>query len=251
MDRLIVLTLILFSPLAVAATSGSFDDIDDETPAPAVKPAPAKPEAPAVKSAPAKPAPVVNDEDEDDQEEVPTPVRRPMRKDDGLLSPARAAARQRSFNTDDEKESEASYKGCKNCSHPPQLAPRLPVHHITGPSDVLRSRIWSSFSKYFEECAPGCQPVGMGSYRDPHARPKPSCHHISAAIDVAGMRCGRTTYMAIRESTGRNAGQGRYSELVRCMHRKGMRTMYMEHNHYDHAHFSYGCVLPGGIRMIK
>jgi hypothetical protein len=236
MDRLIVLTLILFSPLVMAATSGSFDDIDEETPAPVVKPAPAKPA-------------VVSDEDED---EVPTPVKRPARKDDGLLSPARAAARQRSFNNDgDENESEGSYKGCKNCSHPAKPALRLPVHHITGPSDVLRSRIWSSFAKYFEECAPGCQPVGMGSYRDPHARPKPSCHHISAAIDVAGMRCGRSTYMAIRESTGRNAGQGRYSDLVRCMHRKGMRTMYMEHDHYDHAHFSYGCVLPSGIRMIK
>jgi hypothetical protein len=234
----------------MAATSGSFDDIDEEIPAPVVKPAPAKSQPPAVKPAPAKPAAAVSDEDEDDQEEVPPPVKRPVREDDGLLSPARAAARQNRLN-DDEKESEGSYKGCKNCSHPTKPALRLPVHHITGPSDVLRSRIWSSFSKYFEECAPGCQPVGMGSYRDPRVRPKPSCHHISAAIDVAGMRCGRTTYMAIRESTGRNAGQGRYSDFVRCMHRKGMRTMYMEHDHYDHAHFSYGCVLPGGIRMIK
>jgi hypothetical protein len=241
MNRLIVLILILFSPLAMAATAGSFDDVDEEPPAPAAKPAPAKPEAPA-----AKPAPAAEDEDD---EEAPAPAR-PARKDDGLLSPARAAARHGSFN-DDENESEGSYKGCKNCSHPPKPAPRLPVQHITGPADVLRSRIWSSFAKYFEECAPGCQPVGMGSYRDPHVRPKPSCHHIRAAIDVAGMRCGGTTYMASRESTGRNAGQGRYSDLVRCMRRKGMRTMYMEHDHYDHAHFSYGCVLPSGIRMIK
>jgi hypothetical protein len=226
MNRLIALILILLSPLAMAGTAGSFDDVEEEAPAPVVKPAPAKP------------APVVNDEDEDDGG---TPAR-------GLLSPARTAARQGSF---DDSESEGSYKGCKYCSHSPKPTPRLPVQRITAPSDVLRSRIWSSFSRYFEECAPGCQPVGMGAYRDPHVRPKPSCHHISAAIDVAGMRCGGTTYMASRESTGRNAGQGRYTELVRCMRRKGMRTMYMEQDHYDHAHFSYGCVLPSGIRMIK
>lgn len=185
MNRLIVLILLLFSSIAMAATSGSFED------------------------------------------------------DEVIESVVEST------------QSEGSFSGCRNCSHAAKPPPRLPIRHITAPSSVLRSRIWSSFARYFEECAPGCQPVGMGSYRDPHLRPHPSCHHINAAIDVAGMRCGSTAYMASRESSGRNAGKGRFSELVRCMHRKGMRTMYMEHNHYDHAHFSYGCILPSGKRMIK
>jgi len=241
MNQLVALILILFSHLAFAASSGSFDDEDDAPVA-----------APVAKPAPSKPAPVTNDDDDDDDdEEEEAPARRPVRKDDGLLSPSRAAARQGAFN-DDEEESEGVYKGCRNCSRPSPPPARLPIRtHITAPSDVLRSRVWSSFQRNFEECAPGCQPVDMGSYRDPHVRPKPSCHHISAAIDVGGMKCGGQLYMARRETARPNNGRGRFSDVVRCIERKGMRTMYMVADHFDHAHFSYGCVLPGGIRMTK
>lgn len=246
MNRLVSLLLILFSSSAFAASSGSFDS-DDVTPAKPV----AKPVAPAAAPAPkpevkpaAKPAakPDDDDDDDDDEEEAkPAPVKR---KDDGYQSPSRDRAR--NGGSFDERKSEGGY--CKYCGRATEdNKDKIVVRYrsITAPQDVLNSRIWSTFKRNFEECAPGCQPIGMSSYRDPHVRPKPSCHHQSAAIDVFGMRCDGRTYTASKETSYRHGPEGRFTDTVRCMKRKGMYLIYNQADHYDHAHLSLGCNIGG------
>lgn len=249
MNRLVVLILILFSYCAFAASSGSFDS-DDVTPVkPAAKPAPAPAAKPEVKPAPAaKPAAKPDndddddDDDDDDEEEEVKPA--PKRKDDGYQSPSRDRAR--NGGSFDERKSEGGY--CKYCGRATEDSKdRITVRYksITAPQDVMNSRIWGTFKRNFEECAPGCQPIGMSSYRDPHARPKPSCHHQSAAIDVFGMRCDGRTYTASKETSYRHGPEGRFTDTVRCMKRKGMYLIYNQADHYDHAHLSLGCNIGG------
>lgn len=252
MNRLVVLILILFSSLAYAASSGSFDMDDEGTAKPVAPAAKAQPVAKASPTPAAKPAPAAKpdndddegDDDDDDEEEV-QPAPKP--RESSLRSAARDRARGGSL---DDRDAEGGY--CKYCSRASERE-RMTIRYtsITAPRDVLNSSIWGDFKRAFEECAPGCQPVGMGSYRDPYARPKPSCHHISAAIDVAGMRCGGSLYMSKKETVPGGRPSGRFTTTVKCMERKGLRLIYNSADHYDHAHFSHGCRLPSGVRMFK
>lgn len=228
MNQLLILAFLIFgSGLAHGQTGFMFDD--DETPA--------KKLVPVVQA----PTPAANDDDDDDEVYPPLPVRRPVTQ-----------SKPKQVTTED--DSEGRYEPlCSNCSRQPPVQVRIRVQaptfaptQIRGTAEAVNSPIWASFARNFSACAPGCQPIGIGVYRDPRVRPNPSCHHTKQAIDVAGMDCGGQRYLAIKES-GR--GIGRFSDMVRCM-RRSMKTIYMADDHYDHAHFSNGCIaLMSGTRM--
>jgi hypothetical protein len=108
--------------------------------------------------------------------------------------------------------------------------------------------IFASFSRNFRQCAPGCFPRVVSVNR-PGAY---SCHNGGRAIDVGGIICGGKTYNAIQEANY----DGKFVAFKNCMKTK-MKTLW--HNdayskatvtsgHWDHAHFSNGCVLAGGHR---
>jgi hypothetical protein len=108
--------------------------------------------------------------------------------------------------------------------------------------------IYASFSRNFRQCAPGCFPRVVSVNR-PGAY---SCHNGGRAIDVGGIICGGKTYNAIAEANY----NGKFVAFKNCMKTK-MKTLW--HNdsysratvtsgHWDHAHFSNGCVLAGGHR---
>jgi hypothetical protein len=168
-----------------------------------------------------------------------------------LLSPARTGVGIKPAPTFLDDESEGGYKAnCSNCSRNNQTQIHIRINRapiqIIASANVTRHPIWPSFARNFMACAPGCQPIEVGVWRDPRIRPKPSCHHTGQAIDVGGMVCSGVKYTASRES---RTGRGPFSDMVRCMHRKqGMQTLYMVHDHFDHAHFSNWCYA-GGRRM--
>ncbi len=237
MNRVLILALILFMSRLASAKSGFLVEEDDVAPARAAQPA-------VTVTAPA-PAASDSDEEDDQEDEKPAPVKHPY------LSPARNAARGIAKpkpvvrHDDEDDETDARYTPrCTNCSRPPVQAHIHIGVRVTARADILRSPIWASFARNFAACAPGCQPVNgsMGVWRDPHARPRPSCHHSGQAIDIGAMKCsdGRT-YRASAES---RTGRGRFSDMVRCMSRS-MKTLYMRADHYDHAHFSNGCIASG------
>jgi hypothetical protein len=81
--------------------------------------------------------------------------------------------------------------------------------------------------------------AGVGNY---------TCHAEGRAIDVGAIVCGGKTYRAI--------DNGRFATFVACMKPK-MKTLWHQgrqkgvtRGHYDHAHFSNGCVAADGNRWI-
>lgn len=242
-----LLVLILVSQFAFAANTGVIDD-DDDTPAPVSKPAartsPEPVAKPAVKPV-SKPTASKDDEDDEDDDDDDEPVVRKKVSRPGLLSAARAAGRGRQTVEDDEDEDdedEGTYRNCRNCSRQRQKTQHIHTGvRITAREDIVDSPIWNSFKRNFAACAPGCQPTGMGVWRSKIDRPKPSCHHNGQAIDVAGMICSGVQYRSIRES---RYGVGPFSDMVRCM-RGRMKTLWRVADHYDHAHFSNGCIASG------
>ncbi len=108
--------------------------------------------------------------------------------------------------------------------------------------------IYASFVAKFRQCASGCFPHVVSVNR-PGAH---SCHNGGKAIDVGAIVCGGVKHDAFAEAWK----PGRFTQFVGCMKRK-MKTLF--HNddyspatktsgHWDHAHFSNGCVLAGGHR---
>lgn len=105
--------------------------------------------------------------------------------------------------------------------------------------------IYASFVRNFRQCAPGCFPKVVSVNRPQRV----SCHHGGKAIDVGGIICGGKTYEAISEANY----NGKFVAFKDCMKGK-MKTLW--HNqaysaatktsgHWDHAHFSNGCVIAG------
>lgn len=108
--------------------------------------------------------------------------------------------------------------------------------------EMLRSSqeapVWRPFMNGLAQCAPGCQPVNYNAYRNQRV----SCHGSGRALDVGGLRCGRTTHMAINRR--------KFEEVVRCMRGKMKKVIYrngshITEGHRDHGHFSLGCSVPG------
>ena len=108
-----------------------------------------------------------------------------------------------------------------------------------------RAPIWNSFHQNFMACAPGCDPVGYASWGD---RGNRSCHPSGKALDLHAMRCNGELIEAIGSTP-------RWKQLVECMRGQGMHVLYQNHawnggagktsGHYDHAHFSNGCLIGG------
>lgn len=103
---------------------------------------------------------------------------------------------------------------------------------------------WYPFVKNFKQCAKGCIPYIVSVWR-PGAV---SCHASGRAIDVGAIICKGQTHRAINN--------GRFAQFVSCMRPK-MKTLFHDHDprvygvtgaHYDHGHFSTGCIVQGGRR---
>lgn len=120
--------------------------------------------------------------------------------------------------------------------------------------EAQRAPVWEPFLARFQQCAPGCDPIGYSAWR----KSTRSCHGEGRALDLFGMRCADGNHMAIH--SGRN--QGRFAALVQCLSEGRINRVQrlapgelgcLWHNgseqtagHRDHVHVSIGC--KGGRR---
>lgn len=131
---------------------------------------------------------------------------------------------------------------------------RKAVRADTSTSAHTGAPIWGSFINNFRKCAKGCLPANLitfGSRRNysPTAGVgNYTCHAEGKAIDIGAVVCGGKVYRAI--------DNGRFATFVGCMKTK-MKTLWHQNRkkgvtrgHYDHAHFSNGCVAADGNRWI-
>lgn len=127
-------------------------------------------------------------------------------------------------------------------------------HADTNTSSHTSAPIWGSFVSNFNKCAPGCLPANLitfgsrNNFSPTAGRGNFSCHPEGRAIDVGAIVCKGKAYHAI--------DNGKFSEFVGCMKRK-MKTLWHQgkkmgitRGHYDHAHFSNGCVAADGNNWI-
>lgn len=96
----------------------------------------------------------------------------------------------------------------------------------------VKAPIWPAFYKNFMRCADGCKPGTIGTFGE---RFNPTCHTGGHAIDIHGIVCGKKDHPSLSK---------RFDQFVGCM-KKNMKTIYRSENHYNHAHFSTGCVRDG------
>ncbi|MCB0378872.1 MAG: hypothetical protein KDD33_10295 [Bdellovibrionales bacterium] len=122
---------------------------------------------------------------------------------------------------------------------------------------VSSAPIWKYFKSVFSQCAPGCSPYGVGTWRKPDG--KRSCHHSGNAVDMAGFSCGGKKYSAYtsrftqfvacvrgKKTNGKSwkvlHRQQTYARGTKhCHNGPGVRTIC----HWDHGHFSLGCIAGG------
>lgn len=117
-----------------------------------------------------------------------------------------------------------------------------------------RAPVWRPFLRKFQQCAPGCQPIGYSAWR----RSSVSCHGQGRALDLFGMRCADGNHMAINSSRT----SGKFARLVQCLSEGRINRVQrlgegqlgcLWHNgpgttsgHKDHVHVTIGC--QGGRR---
>ena len=131
---------------------------------------------------------------------------------------------------------------------------RKAVGANTNTSSHTGAPIWGSFINNFKKCAKECVPANLitfgerNNYSPTAGRGNYTCHAEGRAIDVGAIVCGGKTYRAI--------DNGRFATFVGCMKTK-MKTLWHQgrkkgvtRGHYDHAHFSNGCVAADGNRWI-
>jgi hypothetical protein len=134
------------------------------------------------------------------------------------------------------------------------LRTRKAVGANTNTSSHTRAPIWGSFINNFRKCAQGCLPANLitfgsrSNYSPTAGVGNYTCHAEGRAIDVGAIVCKGKTYRAI--------DNGRFATFVACMKPK-MKTLWHQgrqkgvtRGHYDHAHFSNGCVAADGNRWI-
>lgn len=129
-----------------------------------------------------------------------------------------------------------------------------PRHASTDVSSHTSAPIWGSFVANFNKCAPGCLPANLITFGERNnlsptaGRGNFSCHPEGRAIDVGAIVCKGKAHHAI--------DNGKFATFVACMKRK-MKTLWHQgrkkgntRGHYDHAHFSNGCVAADGNNWI-
>jgi hypothetical protein len=135
-----------------------------------------------------------------------------------------------------------------------QARKRKAVGANTSTSSHTGAPIWGSFIHNFKKCAQGCLPANLitfgsrSNYSPTAGVGNYTCHAEGNAIDVGAIVCGGKTYRAV--------DNGRFATFVACMKPK-MKTLWHQgrkkgvtRGHYDHAHFSNGCVAADGNRWI-
>lgn len=129
-----------------------------------------------------------------------------------------------------------------------------PRHANTNTSSHTSAPIWGSFVANFNKCAPGCLPANLITFGERNnfsptaGQGNFSCHPEGRAIDVGAIVCKGKAHFAI--------DNGKFATFVGCMKRK-MKTLWHQgrkkgvtRGHYDHAHFSNGCVAADGNNWI-
>lgn len=100
-----------------------------------------------------------------------------------------------------------------------------------GTSQCHSGSAYSALASTISSCgcriADACGKTGRGGH---------SCHDQGRAVDVMSVNCGGQTV---------KAGSRRFSQFVACERTHFPKTLWQVRDHFNHAHFSLGCSVPG------